>query len=168
MSTEFFPLVNESGKVVGKATRAECHSGSKLLHPVVHLHIFNRAGDLLLQKRSLRKDIQPGKWDTAVGGHVDYGESIDEALRREVREELGVTDFTPQLWRTYLFESKIERELVYSFRTIYEGPFNPDPEELDGCRFWKISEIKEAIGKDILTPNFEKEFALFPAMKDAE
>ena len=168
MSTEFFPLVNESGKVVGKATRAECHSGSKLLHPVVHLHIFNRAGDLLLQKRSLRKDIQPGKWDTAVGGHVDYGESIDEALRREVREELGVTDFTPQLWRTYLFESKIERELVYSFRTIYEGPFNPDPEELDGYRFWKISEIKEAIGKDILTPNFEKEFALFPAIKDVE
>ncbi len=162
MSTEFFPLVNESGKVVGKATRAECHSGSKLLHPVVHLHIFNRAGDLLLQKRSLRKDIQPGKWDTAVGGHVDYGESIDEALRREVREELGVTDFTPQLWRTYLFESKIERELVYSFRTVYEGPFRPDPEELDGCRFWKISEIKEAIGKGILTPNFEKEFALFP------
>ena len=84
MSTEFFPLVNESGEVVGKATRAECHSGSKLLHPVVHLHIFNRAGDLLLQKRSLRKDIQPGKWDTAVGGPVDYGESIDEALRREV------------------------------------------------------------------------------------
>ena len=162
MSTEFFPLVNESGKVVGKATRAECHSGSKLLHPVVHLHIFNRAGDLLLQKRSLRKDIQPGKWDTAVGGHVDYGESIDEALRREVREELGVTDFTPQLWRTYLFESKIERELVYSFRTVYEGPFNPDPEELDSCRFWKIAEIKEAIGKVILTPNFEKEFALFP------
>ena len=168
MSTEFFPLVNESGEVIGKATRAECHSGSKLLHPVVHLHIFNRAGDLLLQKRSLRKDIQPGKWDTAVGGHVDYGESIDEALRREVREELGVTDFTPQLWRTYLFESKIERELVYSFRTVYEGPFRPDPEELDGCRFWKISEIKEAIGKGILTPNFEKEFALFPAIKDVE
>lgn len=162
MSTEFFPLVNESGEVVGKATRAECHSGSKLLHPVVHLHIFNHAGDLLLQKRSLCKDIQPGKWDTAVGGHVDYGESIDEALRREVREELGVTDFTPQLWRTYLFESKIERELVYSFRTVYEGPFNPDPEELDSCRFWKIAEIKEAIRKGILTPNFEKEFALFP------
>ena len=99
---------------------------------------------------------------------MDYGESIDEALRREVREELGVTDFTPQLWRTYLFESKIERELVYSFRTIYEGPFNPDPEELDSCRFWKIAEIKEAIGKDILTPNFEKEFALFPAIKDVE
>ena len=68
---EWFPLVDEEGNVIGKATRIECHSGSKLLHPVIHLHIFNSAGDLLLQKRSMRKDIQPGKWDPAVGGHVE-------------------------------------------------------------------------------------------------
>ena len=67
MKTEFFPLVNEAGETIGRASRAECHNGSKLLHPVVHLHIFNHQGDLLLQKRSMKKDIQPGKWDTAVG-----------------------------------------------------------------------------------------------------
>ena len=160
MKTEFFPLVNEAGETIGRASRAECHNGSKLLHPVVHLHIFNHQGDLLLQKRSMKKDIQPGKWDTAVGGHIDYGESVEDALRREVREELGITGFVPELWRTYIFESAIERELVYSFRTVYEGEFHPDPEELDGCRFWKISEIHEAIGKGILTPNSEKEFTL--------
>ena len=75
MRTEWFPLVNEEGETIGKATRKECHSGSKLLHPVIHLHIFNKDGDLYLQKRSMNKDIQPGKWDTAVGGHIDYGES---------------------------------------------------------------------------------------------
>ena len=107
---EVFPLVNEAGEVIGKATRQECHSGSKLLHPVVHLHIFNQKGDLFLQKRSLSKDIQPGKWDTAVGGHVDYGETIEEALRREVREELGVTDFTPQFVQRYVFESAVENK----------------------------------------------------------
>ena len=90
MRTEWFPLVNEKGETIGKATRKECHSGSKLLHPVIHLHIFNKDGDLYLQKRSMNKDIQPGKWDTAVGGHIDYGESVEEALRREVREELEV------------------------------------------------------------------------------
>ena len=87
MRTEWFPLVNEEGETIGKATRKECHSGSKLLHPVIHLHIFNKDGDLYLQKRSMNKDIQPGKWDTAVGGHIDYGESVEEALRREVREQ---------------------------------------------------------------------------------
>ncbi len=158
MKEEWFPLVNEAGETIGKATRKECHSGSKLLHPVVHLHIFNDAGDLYLQKRSMTKDIQPGKWDTAVGGHVDLGETVEEALRREVREELGITDFIPQLITRYIFESEIEKELVNSFRTIYNGAITPDPSELDGGRFWTATEIKDNLGKNIFTPNFEKEY----------
>ncbi len=94
-SEEIFPVVDAAGNVVGKAMRGECHGGSMLLHPVVHLHVFNSRGELYLQKRPAWKDIQPGRWDTAVGGHVDYGETIAEALRREVREELGITDFVP-------------------------------------------------------------------------
>lgn len=158
MKEEWFPLVNEEGETTGKATRKECHSGSKLLHPVIHLHIFNDAGDLYLQKRSMNKDIQPGKWDTAVGGHIDYGETVEEALRREVREELGITDFTPQFITRYIFESTIEKELVNTFRTVYNGPFKPDTEELDGGRFWPVEEIKVNLGKDVFTPNFEQEF----------
>lgn len=158
MKEEWFPLVNEAGETIGKATRKECHSGSKLLHPVVHLHIFNNTGDLYLQKRSMTKDIQPGKWDTAVGGHVDLGETVEEALRREVREELGITDFIPQLITRYIFESEIEKELVHSFRTIYNGTITPDPSELDGGRFWTATEIKDNLEKKIFTPNFEKEY----------
>ena len=118
---ELFPVVDAAGRVVGRATRGECHGGSMLLHPVVHLHLFNSRGELYLQKRPEWKDIQPGRWDTAVGGHVDYGETVDEALRREVREELGVTDFEPQHVLTYLFESERERELVYVYKTVYDG-----------------------------------------------
>ncbi len=158
MRIEWFPLVDEDGNVVGKATRIECHNGSKMLHPVIHLHIFNSDGDLLLQKRSAKKDIQPGKWDTAVGGHVDYGETTEEALRREVLEELGITDFEAEQIGRYIFESEIEKELVNSYKTVHDGPFNPDPEELEECRFWPISEIDENLGKDIFTPNFEHEY----------
>ena len=158
MREEWFPLVNEEGETIGKATRKECHNGSKLLHPVVHLHIFNEAGDLYLQKRPMTKDIQPGKWDTAVGGHVDYGETTEEALRREVREELGITDFTPQFIARYVFESSIEKELVNTFRTTYTGEITPDPTELDGGRFWSQAENQENLGKGLFTPNFEQEY----------
>lgn len=158
---EIFPIVDEDGTVVGHATRGECHSGSKLLHPVVHLHVFNKAGDVYLQKRPDWKDIQPGKWDTAVGGHLDYGESPDDALRREVREELGITEFKPVFMGKYVFDSKRERELVYVNSTVYEGEIHPSEDELDGGRFWSMQEIRDAIGKGVLTPNFESEFQRF-------
>jgi hypothetical protein len=155
---EIFPIVDESGLVIGSATRGECHSGSKLLHPVVHLHVFNSKGEIYLQKRPDWKDIQPGKWDTAVGGHVDYGETPEEALRREVHEELGITDFIPEFVDKYVFESKRERELVYVSRTIYDGEIHPSTDELYGGRFWTMQEIRETMGKGVLTPNFESEF----------
>lgn len=160
MKEEWFPLINEKGETIGKATRKECHSGSKLLHPVVHLHVFNSNGDLYLQKRSMNKDIQPGKWDTAVGGHVDFGETIDEALHREVREELGIIDFESEFIKNYIFESSREREMVYSFKTVYEGEIKPDPSELEDGKFWTRAEIIDNIGKEVFTPNFEQEYKL--------
>ena len=158
---EIFPIVDEEGKVIGSATRGECHCGSKLLHPVVHLHVFNSKGEVYLQRRPEWKDIQPGKWDTAVGGHIDYGETPEMALRREVREELGITDFVPEFIDKYVFESKRERELVYVNRTVYDGEIRPSKDELAGGRFWRIDEIRAAIGQGILTPNFESEYQRF-------
>ena len=158
---EIFPLVDEEGKVIGKATRGECHSGTGLLHPVVHLHVFNAQGEVFLQKRPEWKDIQPGKWDTAVGGHIDYGEAPEDALLREVREELGITEFTPTFVGKYVFESKRERELVYVHSTVYDGPIRPSKDELDGGRFWSMDELRNAIGTGVLTPNFESEFQRF-------
>lgn len=153
---EMFPIVDEQGNIVSAATRGECHNGSKLLHPVVHLHIFNSQGELYLQKRPEWKDIQPGKWDTAVGGHIDMGESVEIALKRESREELNITDFVPEMLTSYVFESDRERELVFVHKTVYDGPLCPS-DELDGGRFWNIEEIKANLGKGVFTPNFETE-----------
>lgn len=156
---ELFPIVDKNGVVIGCATRKECHSGSKLLHPVVHLHVFNAKGQLFLQHRSMEKDIQPGKWDTSVGGHVDFGESVEAALRREACEELGLHLNQAEKLYDYIFESEIERELVNTYRTVCECTNI----EIDGCeitegRFFSIDEIKRNIGKGIFTPNFELEF----------
>lgn len=155
---EQFPIVDEMGNILGAITRGHAHDGRKILHPVVHLHVFNSKGELYLQHRPDWKDIQPGKWDTACGGHVDLGESVEQALRREVSEELGITDFEPISMGHYVFESKREKELVYVHRCLYDGEISPSQEELDGGRFWSPQEIKDAMGKDILTPNFENEY----------
>ncbi len=156
--TEYFPLVDESGEVIGKATRQECHSGTFWLHPVVHLHVFNSEGELYLQKRAMNKDIQPGKWDTSVGGHIDYGEEVMAALKREVCEELGITDFEPTYIKSYKFVSSQEAEFVNSYYTVYNGIISPDPEEISEGKFWTITEIDSALGKDIFTANFEQEY----------
>ena len=153
---ELFPVVDAEGNIVGAATRAECHGGSKLLHPVVHLHVFNSKGELYLQHRPAWKDIQPDKWDTAVGGHVDWGECAGDALKREAHEELGISEFTPEYLEQYVFESERERELVFVYQTVYDNDIVPS-DELDGGRFWSIADIKKNLGKGVFTPNFESE-----------
>lgn len=158
---EMFPAVDENGNIIGAISRGEAHNGTKTLHPVVHLHVFNSKGELYLQHRPMWKDIQPGKWDTATGGHIDLGENVEQALTREVREELGITDFTPELLGHYVFESKVEKELVYAYKTTYDGSVKPNAEELDGGRFWSWEEIAANMGKDVFTPNFESEYQRF-------
>ena len=154
-------MVDEMGNITGCITRGEAHSGTKVLHPVVHLHVFNSKGELFLQKRPEWKDIQPGKWDTAVGGHIDFGENVAAALKREASEELGITDFTPEEMGHYVFESKREKELVYVNRITYNGDIRHSDSELDGGRFWTREEIIDNIGKQVFTPNFEDEYLRF-------
>lgn len=155
---ELFPLVDEEGNILGAISRGEAHGGTKPLHPVVHLHLFNSSGQLYLQKRPEWKDIQPGKWDTACGGHIDLGENVDKALKREVKEELGIEDFTPTFIKKYVFESTRERELVYVHTTTYDGPVCPSADELNGGKFCSKDEIEDNLGKEIFTPNFENEY----------
>lgn len=159
-SEEIFPLVDSEGNVVGSATRKECHSGSMLMHPVVHLHVMKEGGWLYLQQRSMTKDIEPGKWDTAVGGHVDYGESVDDALRREAREELGIAGFEPVKLKPYVFRSTRECELINPYY-VYVGEdmdLTPDSGEISAARFWHVNEIIENLHNNVFTPNFEQEF----------
>ncbi len=157
---EWFDLVTPEGKVIGKAPRSAVHGNPNLLHPVVHIHVFNHNGQLFLQKRSRNKDVQPGKWDTAVGGHIHTGEDLHSALQREAAEELGITKGTFHTLYRYVMRNNFESELVHTFRLVHNGPFKINREEIQVGRFWKIQEIEANLDKDVFTPNFEQEFAL--------
>lgn len=158
---EIFEIVDENDRVIGLAPRAECHGNPALIHRTSHVVITDGKGGLLLQKRSPRKDVQPGKWDTAVGGHLNPGEEYETAARREMAEELGLPPDTPI---RELFDLKIrnpvESENTRVFQTVHAGPFTPDPEEIDTVRFWTRTEIDASIGTGVFTPNLEREIAI--------
>ena len=158
VSDELFPVVDEDGNQISVAPRSICHDGkSMLLHPVVHMHLFNDKGELFLQKRAMSKDLLPGFWDTSVGGHINPGEKTEDALRRETYEELGLKEFSFEFIAKYIWESGRERELVYSFRG--NTPRLPliNKDEIEEGRFWNMEEIRAHTGKGIFTPNLEHE-----------
>lgn len=167
MSDEWFEIVDENDAVIGRAPRRDCHGDPALVHRTAHVVVSASDGRLLLQKRAETKDVQPGKWDTAVGGHLDIGETYEQAAVREAAEELGLT--IPLAKLQFLFDSRIrnaiESENVRVFRFISDGPFTPLPEEIDAVRFWSWEELDAALGTGVLTPNLEVELGLLKKVR---
>ena len=155
---EFLPLVDETGRVIGRALRSQCHGDPALIHPVVHLHVTDASGRLLLQRRSAAKDLLPGYWDTAVGGHVSFGESAEQALIRETGEELGIDAAGARFLYNYLWRGRDETEFVRTFLLRNDGPFHIDTEEVAEIRFFNREEIEALVGQGTLTPNLEEEY----------
>ena len=165
VKNELFEIVDKDGSVIGHARRCEAHGNPSLMHRVVHCLVFNSKGELYLQKRSETKDIQPGKWDTSVGGHLIPRETVLQAICRETEEELSIkTDDFIFLYR-YILSNEIETELVDTFKLVYDGAIHPDPDEISEGRFWKRSEIETALKSGIFTPNFEDEWNHYGQME---
>jgi isopentenyl-diphosphate delta-isomerase type 1 len=160
VADELFDLVDENGRVIGRAPRAACHADPRLLHRAVHVFVLNAHDEIFLQRRSRTKDIQPGKWDTSVGGHVALGESFEQAAQREMAEELGLRDLQPQLLHQYIWRSPVESELVRTYRCTHGGPFSLQAEEIEEGRFFAPDELRRMAGRGLMTPNLEHELRL--------
>lgn len=154
-------IINEDGDIIGIAPRSCCHGNPALKHRTAHVVVLASDGRVLLQKRSLNKDIQPDKWDSAVGGHLHHGEDFLGAAKREMLEEIGVASDTTL---TALFDmtirNAIETECARVFAITDDGPFHYPADEIDELRFWSWPEIRAALGNGSFTPNLEKELAL--------
>ncbi|MBO4632565.1 MAG: NUDIX domain-containing protein [Lentisphaeria bacterium] len=150
MGNEYFDLIEDAtGKIIGRASRSECHGNPALLHRSVRVIVYHpNQRSILLQKRSRNKDIFPGRWDMAVGGHVDSGETPDQAAVREMGEELGLPPTQPL---RKLFQMKvrnhIESENVQTYSTVSDGPFQIQKQELDEVRFFSFDELRILLEK---------------------
>jgi len=158
---EYLEIVDEKDHVVGKALRSECHGNPSLVHRVVHVLLVDEQGRILLQKRSPAKDIQPGKWDTSVGGHLNIGEDYETAVCREMKEELGIEGRDLSFLYAYPLRNPVESENVRTYLCRYGGKIAFDPVEITEVRFWNMEEIEKSIGTGVFTPNFEEEYGYY-------
>ncbi|MCE5250670.1 NUDIX domain-containing protein [bacterium] len=163
---EFFDILDDEGNITGCASRQECHSGTRYLHRVVHVLVFDTCGRLYLQKRSQDKDIEPGKWDTSVGGHIMSGEMPEDALIREAEEELGITGTAFECLYTYIMETDIERELVFTFRCTWEGTVRFHGQEIEEVCPFDVATIGSLLGSGCFTPHFEEEWRRYSQWTD--
>jgi isopentenyldiphosphate isomerase len=141
MSEEIFDVVNERDEVIDRKPRSFVHAHG-LLHRAVHVLVYNARGEIFLQKRSMKKDRQPGVWDSSSSGHVDSGEDYDTCAVRELREEIGltVTETPERLFKIDACE-ETDQEFVWIYRCQSEGPFALHPDEIDEGGWYSPDEV---------------------------
>lgn len=147
MSEEIFDVVNERDEVISRAPRGEVHARG-LLHRAVHVLVFNSRGEVFLQKRSMKKDRQPGLWDSSASGHLDSGEAYDACAVRELQEEIGLRVSTPPR-RVVKIDAcpETDAEFVWVYRCESEGPFTLNPEEIERGNWFAPAEISRWVNE---------------------
>ncbi|MBR5780725.1 MAG: GreA/GreB family elongation factor [Bacteroidales bacterium] len=109
--TDFLPIVNERGNIMGRALYCEAHNGNKVLHPAVHLIVFNSKNEIV------------GKYCW----HVGFGETAEKTIKRNV-VDITSQSIKPKLKKQYIREDKNEKELVSVFTAISDGELLPSPD----------------------------------------
>lgn len=136
-----FDVVNERDEVTDRQPRSKVHRLG-LLHRAVHVLVFNSRGQIFLQKRALRKDRQPGLWDSSTSGHVNSGEEYDAAALRELHEEIGLRpDPPPRRLFKIAACPETDHEFVWVYQCAAEGPFTLDPHEIERGGWFSAAEV---------------------------
>ncbi|HVE16265.1 MAG TPA: 16S rRNA (adenine(1518)-N(6)/adenine(1519)-N(6))-dimethyltransferase RsmA [Chthoniobacterales bacterium] len=156
---EMFGIVDEHDNVIGAAPRDEAHA-SNLRHRAIHVQIFNAAGEVFLQRRSIWKDRSPGKWDSSTAGHVDAGETYEQAARRELMEEIAVE--VGELIPVCKLGCGPETgwEFLQIYRATHEGPFRFAALEVEGGLFMSVAQVSDWLARNPrdFTPVFQMAF----------
>ena len=156
-SLELLEIYTSKGKKTGKKeSKSEIHRKG-LFHATVHVWIFTKEGKILIQKRSKKKELNPGVWDVSVAGHVKFNENIKKAAKRETLEEIGININTKDLLKIGIYKNinihptAIDREFFHTYKLkIDENNIDLDYKnnEIDDLKFISIEEMENLIKKE--------------------
>ncbi|MEK7185759.1 MAG: NUDIX domain-containing protein [Patescibacteria group bacterium] len=137
---ELFIVVDKDDNVIEYRTRYDCHHDKSLFHRAIGVIIYNDENKIILQKRSMLKDLNPGKYTLSVSGHVTKGESYKEAAIREMQEEIGIQTSIKYVTK-FLCKMPEETEMEMVFTARHNGPFTIAEDEVEKAEFFKKEEI---------------------------
>lgn len=147
-------IVDKNNQPTGSATKQEAWKNG-LIHRVVRISILNEAGQLLIQKRSKQKELFPGRWDNSAAGHVDAGETYEQAALRELSEELGLKGATLQKMGDYYVEVtdawRIMKRFTRAYKLVLNDPspaFELPEDEVESTEWMDISKVKELVANN--------------------
>ena len=142
--TEIFDIVDDRDEVIGSASREEVHRKG-LKHRSVHLLVFIRRGEVLLQKRSMQKDTFPDTWDSTVSGHVDSGENYDQSVIRESIEEMGIKfgSVPDRMFKIAACE-ETDQEFCWIYCHHHDCPFFPNEDEISEVKWFSPEELENS------------------------
>src|SRR4030042_3341992 len=131
-------VVDKNDKVLSYKNREICHQSKGLLHRAVSIFIFNKNGQLLLQKRSSKKLLWPLFWSNSCCTHHKKGEQFELTAAKRLKEELGISCPLKFLEKAYYqFNHQdigSEHEITYIFIGKYDGKITPNPQEVESVK----------------------------------
>ncbi len=143
MSEEIFDVVDEEDRVVGQAPRSVVHAQG-LLHRAANIFVFDSEGRMLLQKRSASKDEYPLCYTSSASGHLNAGETYDEAAPRELEEELGLRSPLTMVAK-FNGGPHSANEHTVLYKTVTDEAPTLHPEEIESAAFFDLDQIAEMI-----------------------
>lgn len=153
VQSEQFIVVNELDEIIGYKSRYECHHDTSLIHRAIDVALFNKKGQLVLQKRSKQKDLYPGYYALSSTGHVSKGETYEQAALRELQEEMGVTGIILTKITSFIVRSNEETEMTVLFRGVYDGSYTFPSDEVESIHYFSPKDVQKL---EYITPSSKK------------
>ncbi|MBU0707502.1 NUDIX domain-containing protein [Patescibacteria group bacterium] len=141
---EYLDIVNDNDEVIGRQKREALYDKFPT-HRIVHVLVFNRAGEMALQLRSQNVSFLPGYWSTSAGGHVISGETYEEAAKRELKEELGLEVPFKFAYKDLYQDKRGNKKLLSTYTVTFDGESVADNEDVEKVEFFSMEKIKDMI-----------------------